>query len=52
MTPEEKTKLAVELAHAVPVPAVIKTVAFGAYRLWFRFHSAFVRPSDAPSSKE
>jgi len=49
MTPEEKTKLAVELAHAVPFPAFVKTLLFGAYRLWFRFYSRFFRRSGAPS---
>ena len=36
MTPEERTQFAVELAHSVPFPAVLKKLAFGAYRLWFR----------------
>jgi len=36
MTPEERTQFTVELAHSVPLPAVLKKVAFGAYRLWFR----------------
>jgi hypothetical protein len=38
MTPEEKTKLAVELAHAIPLPSVARRLAFGVYRLWLRFH--------------
>jgi hypothetical protein len=37
MTPEEKTKLAVDLAHAIPLPEVLKKLAFGVYRLWLRF---------------
>ena len=36
MTPEQKTKLAVELAHSVPFPAIVKRIGFGAYRLWLR----------------
>jgi len=36
MTPQQRTQLAVELAHSVPIPGVIKKLAFGAYRLWFR----------------
>jgi hypothetical protein len=36
LTEEERTRLAVELAHSVPFPAVLKRMAFGAYRLWFR----------------
>jgi hypothetical protein len=36
MTPEERTQFAVELAHSVPFPGVLKKIAFGAYRLWFR----------------
>jgi hypothetical protein len=43
MTPEERTKLAVELAHAIPIPHVVKKLAFGSYRLWFRIHSALSR---------
>jgi hypothetical protein len=36
MTHEQKTKLAVELAHSVPFPAFVKKIGFGAYRLWLR----------------
>jgi hypothetical protein len=36
MTPEERTRLAVELAHSVPFPPLLKKLAFGTYRLWFR----------------
>jgi hypothetical protein len=36
LTEAERTQLAVELAHSVPIPAVIKKLAFGMYRLWFR----------------
>lgn len=36
MSPQERTQLAVELAHSVPIPGVLKKLAFGAYRLWFR----------------
>jgi hypothetical protein len=34
MTPEQKTKLAVDLAHSVPLPALMKKIGFGLYRLW------------------
>jgi hypothetical protein len=44
MTPEEKTKLAVELAHAIPLPPMAKNLAFGVYRLWLRFHELLGRP--------
>jgi hypothetical protein len=40
MTPEERTQLAVELAHSVPFPSSLKKLAFGAYRLWFRLTSS------------
>jgi hypothetical protein len=36
MTQQERTQLAVELAHSVPIPGVLKKLAFGVYRLWFR----------------
>jgi hypothetical protein len=36
MTPQERTQLAVELAHSIPIPGVLKKLAFGVYRLWFR----------------
>jgi hypothetical protein len=36
MSPEEKTKLAVILAHSVPIPEFLKKIGFGAYRIWFR----------------
>lgn len=36
MTQQERTQLAVDLAHSVPIPGVLKKLAFGAYRLWFR----------------
>jgi hypothetical protein len=34
MGPDAKTKLAVELAHSVPIPDLVKKVAIGLYRLW------------------
>lgn len=34
MTPQQKTKLAVELAHSVPLPAFLKKIGFGLYRRW------------------
>lgn len=40
MTQAERTQLAVELAHSIPVPAALKKVLFGAYRLWFRMTSS------------
>lgn len=52
MTQEEKIRLAVDLAHAVPVPAVLKTLAFGTYRLWFRFHSTLFRRSGRSDKQE
>jgi hypothetical protein len=36
MTAAQKTKLAVELAHSVPVPAFLKKIGLGVYRFWFR----------------
>jgi hypothetical protein len=36
MTPEQKTKLAVELAHSVPFPAFLKRIGFWLYRFWLR----------------
>ncbi len=36
MTQQERTQLAVDLAHSIPIPGVLKKLAFGAYRLWFR----------------
>ena len=36
MSPEEKTKLAVTLAHSVPLPEFLKKIGFGVYRIWFR----------------
>lgn len=34
--PEDRLRLAVELAHSVPLPVWLKKVAFGSYRLWLR----------------
>ncbi len=34
LTAEQKTKLAVELAHSVPFPALLKKIGFGLYRVW------------------
>ncbi len=34
MTAEQKTNLAVELAHSVPFPPILKKIGFGLYRLW------------------
>ena len=39
MNPEARTKLAVELAHSVPFPPLLKRIAFGLYRIWFRNRS-------------
>jgi hypothetical protein len=39
MSAEGKTKLAVDLAHSVPFPPVLKKIGFSLYRLWFRLHS-------------
>jgi len=36
LTPEEKTKVAVELAHSVPFPEFVKKIGFGLYRFWFK----------------
>jgi hypothetical protein len=36
LTEQERVQLAVELVHSVPLPAVIKKLAFGTYRLWLR----------------
>jgi hypothetical protein len=36
MAPERRTKLAVDLAHSVPVPALLKRIGFGLYRRWYR----------------
>jgi hypothetical protein len=43
LTPEQKTQLAVELAHSVPFPGLLKKIGFGFYRLWLR---AMHRPND------
>jgi hypothetical protein len=34
--PVGRLQLAVELAHSVPLPSLIKKLAFGTYRLWLR----------------
>lgn len=36
MDPEQKAKLAVELAHSVPLPGFLKRIGFFLYRIWFR----------------
>jgi hypothetical protein len=36
MTDQERVQLIVDLAHSVPLPAMIKKFAFGTYRLWWR----------------
>ena len=36
LTPGQKTKLAVELAHSVPFPAFLKKAGFAVYRIWLR----------------
>jgi hypothetical protein len=36
ITPAEKERLAVELAHSIPFPAIVKKIGFGFYRLWYR----------------
>ncbi|MBV9506428.1 MAG: glycosyltransferase family 1 protein [Acidobacteriia bacterium] len=35
-TSEQKTKLAVELAHSVPFPSFAKRIGFGLYRFWLK----------------
>jgi hypothetical protein len=40
MTQEERTQLAVELAHSIPIPSSLKKLMFGVYRLWFRMTSS------------
>lgn len=42
MEPEQKTRLAVELAHSVPFPAFLKKIGFGLYRLWRRMQNVSV----------
>jgi hypothetical protein len=36
MGPAEKERFAVELAHTIPLPAIVKKIGFGLYRLWYR----------------
>jgi hypothetical protein len=36
MEPAEKERLAVELAHSIPLPAILAKLGFGLYRLWLR----------------
>jgi hypothetical protein len=36
MTHEERMQLAVEVAHSVPIPSLLKKLIFGTYRLWLR----------------
>jgi len=36
LAPAAKTKIAVELAHSVPVPERLKKLAFGVYRWWLK----------------
>jgi len=36
MTHQERVQLAVDLAHSIPLPALLKKLAFGTYRLWLR----------------
>ncbi len=40
MDPEQKAKLAVELAHSVPLPGFLKRIGFFLYRIWFRRQNA------------
>jgi hypothetical protein len=40
LTAEQKTKLAVDLAHSVPLPEVLRKIGFGLYRLWLRRKNA------------
>jgi hypothetical protein len=37
MDAKNKTALAVELAHSIPLPALAGKIGFGLYRLWLRF---------------
>jgi hypothetical protein len=36
MTEAGKTKIAVELAHSIPVPEFLRKIGFGFYRRWYR----------------
>jgi hypothetical protein len=36
LTSEQKVILAVELAHSIPFPKLLKKIVFGLYRLWLR----------------
>jgi len=36
MTPDQRTKFAVELAHSIPFPAFVSKMGFGLYRWWLR----------------
>ena len=49
MTQEQRAQLAVELAHSVPFPPLLKKLAFGAYRLWFRMSNSHARNGSAPT---
>jgi hypothetical protein len=40
MTEQQRVQLAVDLAHSVPLPALVKKFAFGTYRLWLRMAGA------------
>ncbi len=42
LSPEQKEKLAVGLAHSVPIPAPIAKIVFGAYRFWLKRRNARV----------
>jgi hypothetical protein len=40
MTHQERVQLAVDLAHSIPLPALLKKLAFGTYRLWLRWYAS------------
>jgi hypothetical protein len=46
MTHDERVQLAVELAHSVPFPPLLKKLAFGTYRLWWRMARARAENQD------
>jgi hypothetical protein len=46
LSAEERTQLAVELAHSFPIPSILRKLAFGTYRLWFRIAGSRERNGD------
>ena len=43
MTQKEQIQLAVDLAHSVPLPVLLKKLAFSTYRMWLRRADSRVR---------